>query len=81
MVRAKMQCGSIDKRLSYTGAKDTIDVVRLNPVTGDANKPWSQHTPQGSVELHITNPAAVGQFKVGETYYVDFTPAEAPDAT
>ena len=83
MVRAKMKCHEIASRVidSYDHEnKRTVqvanEVVRLTAVSGDENKPWSQYTPQGSVELHITNPAAVAQFKVGGVYFVDFTPAE-----
>lgn len=83
MVRAKMKCHEIASRQidSYNHeTKQTVpipnEVVRLSAVTGDDNKPWSQYTPQANVELHITNPAAVAQFKVGGVYYVDFTPAE-----
>lgn len=85
MVRAKMKCHEIAQRVidAYDHeAKKTVptpqEVVKLTAVYGDENKPWSQHTPQGTVELHITNPEAVKQFAVGGVYYVDFTPA--PDA-
>lgn len=80
-VRAKMKCLEIATRAAYsgvtTGVEPTNEVVKLTAVTGDENKPWSQHTPQASVELYITNPEAVKQFKVGGLYYVDFTPADA----
>jgi hypothetical protein len=79
-----MKCASIetraveiydpDTRKSHPG---TNEVVRLTAVTGDENKPWSQYTPQATVELFITNPKAVEQFVVGEAYFVDFTPAPA----
>jgi hypothetical protein len=52
--------------------------VRLAPVQGDENKTWTQWTPGGSIELSITNPAAIEAFKVGQDYLVTFTsvPAE-----
>lgn len=82
MVRAKMKCVEIASRVIDSWDSDVKksvpvknEVVKLAAVTGDENKPWSQYTPQASVELHITNPAAVAQFTVGATYYVDFTPA------
>lgn len=50
--------------------------VKLTAVMGEENKPWSQYTPSGSVEIAITNPDAVKQFTVGGLYFVDFTPAE-----
>ncbi len=87
MVRAKMKCTEIatreanrydpETRKSIPG---TNEVVKLSAVMGDENKPWSQYTPHGVVELAITNPDAVRQFTVGGTYYVDFSPAPAIEA-
>lgn len=50
-------------------------VVKLIAVTDPANKCWSEHTPAGSIELSITNPAAVDALELGACYYVDFTKA------
>ena len=84
-VRAKMKCVEIATRsasfydpATAKSAEGTNEVVKLSAVMGDENKPWPQYTPQASVELYITNPEAVRQFKVGGLYFVDFTPA--PDA-
>ena len=52
------------------------DVVVMSPVYGDANKPWSEYTPAGRLELSITNPALHGHFKPGKEYYLDITEAE-----
>lgn len=75
-VRAKFFVSEI-KHL-HNGAKgaDQAAVVKLSPVYGDENKPWSKFTPQGSIELMITNPSAIEAFSPGEAYFVDFTPAE-----
>ena len=54
----------------------TAENVKRAAVTGDENKPWSQYTPHAAVEIAITNPDAVKQFKVGGLYFVDFSPAE-----
>lgn len=82
-VRAKMKCTEIATRAvdSYDHeTKKTVpvtqEVVRFSAACGDENRQWSQHTPQGTIELHITNPAAVARFKPGAHYYVDFSPAE-----
>lgn len=81
-VRAKMKCVEIATR-EHNGYRETgqlipgtAETVKLTPVAGDENKPWSMYTPSGSVELAITNPDAVKQFRVGGLYFVDFTPAE-----
>lgn len=77
MVRAKMICSEIAQRPAYSGPnpQGTTETVKLTAVMGEENKEWSQYTPSGAVELCITNPAAVAQFKVGKAYFVDFTPA------
>lgn len=69
-IRAKFNVSSITEYGNGGGKK-----VTLQPVIGgsDENKEWSQYTPSGSIELHITNPDAV--FEFGE-YYIDFTKAE-----
>ncbi len=38
---------------------------------------FAKWTPTGNLEMSITNPALIGQFKVGEKYYLNFTPATA----
>ena len=82
-VRSKMKCTEIATRAveiydreTRTSRPGTNEVVKLSAAMGDENKPWSQYTPQATVELWITNPEAVRQFAVGGTYFVDFTPAE-----
>jgi hypothetical protein len=37
---------------------------------------YAKWTPSGSLSLDITNPALHGKFSQGQTFYVDFTPAE-----
>lgn len=73
MVRAKMKCCEIATTDAGGGA--TNEVVKLTAVHGPGNEPWSKWTPSGSVQMHVTNPEAVNQFKVGGEYFVDFTPA------
>ena len=83
-VRAKMKCTEIATRESNRYDSETRqlipgtnEVVKLSAVMGDENKPWSEYTPQASVEMYITNPDAVRQFKVGGLYFVDFMPVPA----
>lgn len=82
MVRAKFRCQSIETRVGYSyvkspGEEVRHEVVKLSPVSGEANKPWSDATPSGHIEMNITNPEAVKRFEVGGYYYVDFSPAPA----
>jgi hypothetical protein len=39
------------------------------------NERFHRATPSGTIEMSVDNPAALEQFKVGDTYYIDFTPA------
>lgn len=76
-VRAKFLCTSI--RHLYTGANsDRPAIVELSAVWGDGkgNESWSKATPQGKVEMTITNPGAIDAFELGKSYFMDFTPAE-----
>lgn len=62
--------------------------VKLSPiwesdakVDGNAvleNRIFSKFTPQGVIELFLTNPVAAERFEAGREYYVDFSAAH-PD--
>lgn len=43
---------------------------------GPENGQFFAFTPSGHVDLATVNPAAWEQFKLGEEYYLDFTPAK-----
>jgi hypothetical protein len=77
MVRAKFRCTAIKQAIGWNGPNSLVDVVELSPGTGPGNEEWSKYTPAGKLEMTITNPDAISQFKVGEYYFVDFTPAPA----
>lgn len=70
-VRAKFRCTYVAPQLSG-------EAVYLQPVYEDhgVNKQWSEATPAGHAELVITNKGALGAFKPGKEYYLDFTEAE-----
>jgi hypothetical protein len=54
--------------------------IKLSPVFSAGNEEWSRHTPCGSIELTITNPAASAYFKPGSEYLLDFKKVDAPDS-
>lgn len=74
MVRAKF-------RVSYIARAEGYERISMHPVYSSdpdsENAKWSKATPAGLFEMHINNPAALGQFEEGKEYYIDFTPAEA----
>lgn len=81
-VRAKFRVTQLQQTTSNygTGANCEQSSVTLSAVAGDENKTWSKWTPSGTLTLSITNPEAMAQFKVGEFYFLDFTPAPAKEA-
>jgi hypothetical protein len=73
-VRAKFWVQGISH--SHVEAPEVFATVTLAPVYDDKNKDWSKHTPQGRIEMSITNASAIDQFELGKQYYVDFSPAD-----
>lgn len=76
-VRAKLRLSHITER--NWGGSEPQRTLRFD-CQYDQSIPEDQRfakaTPSGFIELQVDNPAALVQFKVGQTYYVDFTPAE-----
>jgi hypothetical protein len=72
-VRAKFKCTE-ERR-----AEGKFRSFKFSPVYSNEpdseNKAFWDATPQGSLELGITNDAAWPLFTVGQEYYLDFTPA------
>jgi hypothetical protein len=63
---------------AHVPAPGVFATVKLAPVYGEANRPWSAATPQGRIEMSITNPDAVEAFDLGKTYRVEFSPDLPP---
>lgn len=81
-VRCKMRVTKMTE-CTYPAFVNTIvehKEVELSPVQGPENSTWSKYTPGGSIKLTINNPEAFSAFKIGEYYFVDFTPAPAKEA-
>lgn len=70
-VRAKFECRSVAEN-----DPGTCTTVSLRAVHGDGtdNASWAQATPWGSLDMAITNPAAVAAFTVGTAYCLDIRP-------
>jgi hypothetical protein len=75
-MRAKLQISHIEKfaeseRLHFHGV-----AAKAYPADGsDEDNTFAKWSPSVELKISITNPALVGQFKPGEKFYVDFTPA------
>lgn len=70
MVRAKLIVSAITQYVY--GTKVHFQAQYDSSIPEDQR--FQKATPSASAEFHIDNPAALEQFKLGESYYVDFTP-------
>lgn len=79
-MRAKMQISQINKYLTAEQLQFHGVAAKSYPADGsDEDNTFAKWSPSVELKITITNPALIGQFKVGEKFYVDFTPA--PDAS
>lgn len=78
MVRAKFRCQSVQHILTNSPG-EAAAVLVFAPVfdNGDGtNKQWSKYTPNGKLEMTVTNPDAIAKFELGKSYFLDFSPAD-----
>jgi hypothetical protein len=67
-VRAKVHCDSIiDNAVRFSTVYEPDESRDVE------NARFTKATPWGEIRLGIDNPAALEQFAVGKSYYVDFT--------
>lgn len=71
MVRAKFVCRSVN--VDGDQAQISLEAVADG---SEENKSFFRWTPYGEIKLAVVNAKAAEQFKEGQSYYVDFTPAE-----
>ncbi len=76
-MRAKMKIHSV----TQFGQSEQLKLCAVGsspyPEDGsDEDNTYAKFSPQADLTITIANPALLGKFSAGETYYVDFTPAE-----
>ena len=78
-MRAKM-------RVNQVSGNGQTEVLHFNAVAknegypadgSDENNSFAMWTPSAELTMTITNPALIGKFQPGQTFYVDFS--EAPE--
>lgn len=77
-MRAKMVIGSVNRLNETTEELSMRAVCKNEPYADDGldeNNTFSSFTPSAELSITISNPALVGKFKEGESYYLDFTKA------
>ena len=78
-MRAKVYVSGIEK---YSEQSESIKFSAISrsgqyPSDGsDEDNTYSKFTPQAHFNITITNPALLGQYHLGEKFYVDFTAVE-----
>ena len=85
MFRAKCRITEVAQTTAVTARPDgttPVETVRvtLQPVFGagedDANAQWSKWTPNGQIQLTITNPNIFPMLRTGRVFFVDFIAAD-----
>lgn len=82
-MRAKLRVGSViphqsegvttSERIVFHGVARSVPY----PEDGsDENNTFAKFSPSVMLDIQIANPALIGKFAPGDTFYVDFTPAE-----
>lgn len=87
-MRAKLKVTNVvengyeDKEKGFvkTGEQLSFNAVAKPQYEGeglDEDNTYAKWSPSAHFSIFVANPALFGQFKVGESYYVDFTKADA----
>jgi hypothetical protein len=86
-MRAKVRITGI-KNYPYEG-EPTQQTLEFNfpaksgayPADGsDEDQSFARFSPAGALSLTVANPALVGKFALGDTFYLDFVPVESTPA-
>ena len=74
-MRAKFRVATITRHAGMPGESVTLSPVYSSDPHSENHAFWSA-TPNGKVEMTITNPQACGVFELGAEYYLDFARAD-----
>jgi hypothetical protein len=88
-MRAKMQVGFVQQHFhGQDGAKsqETLSMhavcAKSYPADGtDEDNTFARWSPGANLQINVANPALWDKFKVGDKFYVDFTPADRETQT
>lgn len=85
-MRAKVRLSCVKAWGAEGSVGPTVEELTFYPVArndsypddgSDEDNTYAKFSPSGEFRLTVANPALIGKFSVGETYYVDFTPVPA----
>lgn len=83
-MRAKVRVGSVIPGPLGGDGKPTYETLQFHGVSknegypedgSDENNTFAKFSPSVSMSFHVANPALIGAFEPGDTFYVDFVPA------
>jgi hypothetical protein len=83
-MRAKMYITHIQESFYGPENSKSAEMVMMAAVAAksyppdgsDEDNTYAKMSPSAHLSINIANPALFGQFKAGNKFYVDFTPAE-----
>lgn len=75
VMRCKLQVGSVETFVNSEKLNMHAVAAKSYPADGsDEDNTYAKFSPSAKFELMIANPALLGKFAAGDTFYVDFTP-------
>lgn len=82
-MRAKMKVGYVTPYQNPQTLEVTQETVGFHAVCKpsyagselDEDNTYARMSPSANLQICIANPALIGKFEPGQTYYVDFSPA------
>ena len=83
-MRAKVKISAVTRYSETCEGLKFHGVCKSTPYTGigeDEDNTFALFSPSVSLEMTITNPALIGKFNPGETFYLDFSPVPTPTTT
>ncbi len=83
-MRAKLQVGFVLEQFYGQDKSKSGEVLTMHGVCAskyntdglDDDNTYTKFSPGANLQINIANPALWDNFKVGDKFYVDFTPAE-----
>ena len=75
-MRAKLRLNTVTRHAHSEVLEFSAVAANAYPADGsDENNTYAKFSPSADLKLTVANPALLGQFNPGATYYLDFTPA------
>lgn len=78
-IRGLMRVESVTE-YGYSKAK-TVKFRAMYDTSTEEGRRFAEATPLGNIELFVSNPVALEQFKIGKDFYVDFVAKEPAEQT